>query len=156
MQFVAKKFILTKEGLSQLKEEYEELISVKRPQIAKRIQRAREFGDLAENSEYDAAKEEQSLLEHRITELEGVLAGAEIVEQTEKSDVVVIGSQVVVEMNNEIHEFSLVGSMEADPTASKISNESPVGQALIGLKAGESTEVAVGPVKTPLRVLEVR
>ena len=151
-----RKFILTQEGLNHLKQEYQELTLVLRPAVAKRIQRAREFGDLAENSEYDAAKEEQSLIEARITQLEEVLPKAQIISAPQTSDFVVIGSTVVVEMNDEIHEFAIVGSMEADPTEKKISNESPVGKALLGLKAGEVIEVAFGPVKSKIKVLEIK
>ena|SRR3989344_3062518 len=152
----AKKFILTHEGLTHLKDEYEELIKVKKPAVTKRIQRAREFGDLSENSEYDAAKEEQSLLEVRIAQLEEILARAQIIKPIQKTDFVVIGSTVVVGINDEIHEFTIVGSMEADPTQKKISNESPVGQAILGLKVREIIEVAVGPVKSKIKVLEIK
>lgn len=151
-----KKFILTRQGLDDLRRDYDDLIKNKRPKIIKRIQIAREFGDLAENSEYDAAKEEQSLIEARISELEEVLKKAKIIEPTQKSDFVVIGSSVVVEINDEIHEFSVVGSMEADPTVKKISNESPVGKALLGLQVGETIEIAVGPVKSKIKVLEIK
>jgi len=151
-----KKFILTRQGLTSLKSEYDELTKVKRTQITKRIQTAREFGDLSENSEYDAAKEEQSLLETRITQLEDVLKRAQIIEPVKKADFVVIGSTVVVEMNDEVHKFSIVGSMEADPTESKISNESPVGKALLGLQVGETIEVSVGPVKSKIKLLEIQ
>lgn len=156
MQHISKKFILTREGLANLKSEYDELVKSKRPLIAQRIQRAREFGDLSENSEYDAAKEEQSLLEARISQLEEVLPKAQIIQKASQSDFVVIGSGVVIEMNDEIHNFQIVGSMEADPTANKISNESPVGKALLGLKGGESIEVAFGPVKSKIKVLEIK
>lgn len=151
-----RKFILTKEGLNQLKREYDELLSIKRPAVVKRIQRAREFGDLSENSEYDAAKDEQSLLEARIVQLEQVLAKTEIIEPVKKADFVVIGSTVVIEMNDEIHDFTIVGSMEADPAAKKISNESPVGKTLLGLQVGETIEIAVGPVKSKIKVLEIK
>lgn len=153
---MTKKFILTREGLANLKQEYDELIKETRPAVTQRIRRAREFGDLAENSEYDAAKEEQTLIEHRIKELEEVLHKAEIIQQTPKTDFVVIGSKVIVEMNDEVHEFSIVGSMEADPAEKKISNESPVGKAILGLKEGETIEVAVGPVKSKIKVLEIK
>lgn len=153
---MAKTFILTQEGLAALKQEYEELVNQKRPAIAQRINRAREFGDLAENSEYDAAKEEQSLIEHRISELEKVVHKAQVVTPSQKTDFVIIGSTVVIEMNDEIHDFTVVGSMEADPTKNKISNESPVGKALLGLKVGETIEVAVGPVKSRIKVLEIK
>ncbi|OGD86488.1 transcription elongation factor GreA [Candidatus Curtissbacteria bacterium RIFCSPHIGHO2_01_FULL_41_11] len=153
---MSKKFILTSEGLTELRQEYESLVKEKRPAIAQRINRAREFGDLAENSEYDAAKEEQALLEHRINLLEEVLNRAQIIQAAQKSDIVVIGSSIVVQMNDEVHEFAIVGSVEADPAKNKISNESPVGQALLGLKPGETIEVAVGPVKSKLKVLEIK
>lgn len=156
MQFMTKKFILTQEGLTELKHEYQELISVKRPKVTQRIQRAREFGDLSENSEYDAAKDEQTLLETRITALEEVLKKAQVIAPIQKTDFVVIGSTVIVEMNDEIHKFTIVGSMEADPAAQKISNESPVGKAILGLQVGETVEVAVGPVKSKIKVLELK
>ena len=152
----SKKFILTKEGLESLKSEYTQLISVKRSAITQRIQRAREFGDLSENSEYDAAKDEQSLLEYRISQLETVLSKAQIIQFAQNADFVVIGSTVVIEMNNEIHEFMIVGSMEADPAIKKISNESPVGKAILGLRVGESIEVGVEPVKSTIKVLEIK
>ena len=151
-----KKFILTRQGLVSLKSEYDELTKVKRTQITKRIQIAREFGDLSENSEYDAAKEEQSLLETRIVQLEDVLKRAQIIEPVRKADFVVIGSTVVVEMNDEVHKFSIVGSMEADPAENKISNESPVGKAILGLQVGETIEVSVGPVKSKIKLLEIQ
>ena len=156
MQYMAKKFILTEQGLQDLKAEYEELTKIKRPQITSRIQRAREFGDLSENSEYDAAKEEQSLLEARIAQLEEVLPHAQIITPVQTADFVVIGSTVVVEMNDEVHEFAIVGSMEADPAAKKISNESPVGKALLGLKTGEVIEISLGPVKSKIKLLEIK
>ncbi len=152
----SKKFILTHEGLTKFKSEYEELIGVKRPAVISRIQRAREFGDLSENSEYDAAKDEQSLLELRIAQLEEILSKSQIIEPIKKADFVVIGSTVVIEMNDEIHEFTIVGSMEADPTAQKISNESPIGKAIQGLQVGETIEVVVGPVKSKIKVLEIK
>lgn len=153
---MAKKFILTREGLEAIKTEYESLVNAKRPEVTQRIRRAREFGDLAENSEYDAAKEEQTLIETRITALEEVLKKAQIIAPPQKTDFIVIGSTVIVEMNDEIHKFSIVGSMEADPSKNKISNESPVGKALLGLKVGETIEVAVGPVKSKIKVLEIK
>ena len=156
MQSANKKFILTQEGLNNLRQEYDELISTERPAVTRRIQNAREFGDLAENSEYDAAKEEQSLLEARIAQLEKVLPKAKIISEPQTSDFVVIGSKLVVEMNDEIHEFQIVGSMEANPSEKKISNESPVGKALLGLKLGETIEVAFGPVKSKLKVLQIK
>ena len=153
---MTKKFILTREGLTNLKEEYEELIKEKRPAVTQRIRGAREFGDLAENSEYDAAKEEQTLLEHRISELENVLHKAEIIQQASKTDFVVIGSTIVVEIDGEKDEFTIVGTMEADPAKRKISNESPVGQALLGAKVGDVVEVTTPIVKASYKILEIK
>jgi len=156
MNHVSKKIVLTQDGMDQLNSEYEELIQKKRPQVAKRISTAREFGDLSENSEYDAAKEEQSLLEARISQLEDVLPHAQVVSTVRKADFAVIGSTVVVKMNEEIHEFTIVGSMEADPAAKKISNESPVGKALLGLKAGEVVEIGSNLVKSKIKLIEIK
>jgi len=156
MRLMAKKFILTEEGLTQIQREYQDLVKIKRPAIVNRIQTAREFGDLSENSEYDAAKEEQSLLETRITQLEEILSRTQVIEPIPQADFVVIGSTVIVEMNDEVHKFMIVGSVEADPAQNKISNESPVGKALLGLQAGETIEVSVGPVKSKIKVLEIK
>src|SRR3989344_4045015 len=153
---MAKKFILTQEGLVHLKTEYDELTKVKRPQGTARIQIAREFGDLSENSEYDAAKDEQSLLEHRITELEEVLHKAQIIKIQEKADFVIIGSTVVVEIEGQIDEFTVVGTMEAAPAKKKISNESPVGIAILGAKIGEVVEVVTPIVRAKYKILQIK
>ena len=151
-----KKFILTRQGLVSLKSEYDELTKVKRTQITKRIQTAREFGDLSENSEYDAAKEEQSLLETRITQLEDVLKRAQIIEPVKKADFVVIGSTIVVEIEGEKDEFTIVGTIEADPSKKKISNESPVGTAMLGAKVGEVVEVVTPIIRAKYKILEIK
>ena len=151
-----KKFILTSQGLVSLKSEYDELTKVKRTQITKRIQTAREFGDLSENSEYDAAKEEQSLLETRIAQLEDVLKRAQIIEPVKKADFVVIGSTIVVEIDGEKDEFTIVGTMEADPSKKKISNESPVGTAMLGAKLGEVVEVVTPIIRAKYKILEIK
>ncbi|MBI3282503.1 transcription elongation factor GreA [Candidatus Curtissbacteria bacterium] len=153
---MAKKFILTKEGLTNLKREYDELVNAKRPAISQRISRAREFGDLSENSEYDAAKEEQTLIETRITALEEVLKKAEIITPSKNADFVIIGSTVVVEVDGEKDEFTIVGTMEADPAKRKISNESPVGQALLGAKVGDVVKVTTLIVKAQYKILEIK
>ena len=151
-----KKFILTRQGLTSLKSEYDELTKVKRSQIIKRIQIAREFGDLSENSEYDAAKEEQSLLETRIVQLEDVLKRAQIIEPVRKADFVVIGSTIVVEIEGEKDEFTIVGTIEADPSKKKISNESPVGTAMLGAKVGEVVEVVTPIIRAKYKILEIK
>ena len=152
----SKKFILTPEGLTKLKGEYDQLVNVKRSQIIKRISKAREFGDLSENSEYDAAKDEQTLLELRITQLEDVLSKAKIITPVPKTEFVVIGSTIVVEVDGQMDAFTIVGTVEADPAKKKISNESPVGKAVVGLQVGETIEVALGPVKSKIKVLEIK
>lgn len=156
MHHVGKKVILTKEGLAQLRFEYEDLVKVQRTQIVNRIRRAREFGDLVENSEYDAAKEEQSLLEARISQLERILPKAQIIKQSSVTDFVLIGSKILVEVDGEKEEFTIVGSMEADPAQKKISNESPVGAALLGAKVGEVVEVVTPIVRAKYKILEIK
>lgn len=147
---------VTAQGLAEVKLELEDLKKVKRAGIADRIQRAREFGDLSENSEYDAALEEQAIIEKRIAELENTLKGAKVISREAKSDFVVIGSTVVIEMDGEIDEFTIVGSVEADPSKKKISNESPVGSSILGAKIGETVEVTTPIVRYKCKVLEIR
>lgn len=153
---MAKKFILTKEGLAHLRSEYDKLTKIQRPAVAERIQTAREFGDLAENTEYDAAKEEQSLLEARIAQLEKVLPKAEVIQQDYTTDFVLIGSKIIVEVDGQKEAFTIVGSMEADPAQKKISNESPVGAALLGAKVGEIVEVVTPIVRAKYKVVEIK
>src|SRR3990167_11249013 len=148
------KVYLTPEGLKKLQNEYKHLVEVKRKEVAERIAKAREYGDISENSEYDTAREEQSFTEGRILELEDILRNAEAIVTGKKSDVVVIGSKVKVEVDNEEDEFVIVSSVEADPMQGKISNESPVGKALIGSKVGDVITVA-STIKATYRILEI-
>jgi len=139
-----KEVILTHEGYEKLKSEIDFLRNEKRREIAERIRVAREFGDIAENAEYDDAKNEQALLEHRIATLEERLLNARVIEAGDVStDVVSIGSKVKLKDidADETVEYHIVGSAEADPGANKLSNESPVGKAIIGHKKGETVEV---------------
>ena len=152
----SQKFILTEEGLIKIRNEYEELVGVRKPQVIDRIKRAREFGDLSENSEYDAAKDEQSLLEQRIAQLEVILNKAEIIKKALQKDFVVIGSRVIVEIEGQVDEFTIVGTVEADPAKKKISSESPVGSALLGAKVGEVIEVTTPIVQAKYKVLEIK
>ncbi len=153
---IRERIYVTAKGLADVKEELAYLITTRRKEIADRIQRAREQGDLAENSEYDAALEEQALLENRIAELEGMLAGAKIIADKISTDFVVIGSTVKIVMDGEIDEFTIVGRVEADPSKKRISNESPVGAALLGAKIGEEVEVATPIVRYKCKVLEIK
>lgn len=137
---------LTYEGLKKLEKELEQLKTVKRREIADRIKQALTFGDISENSEYDQAKNEQAQLEERIAKLEMILRNARLIDDEDIStDVVSIGSKVVVkdlEYDEEM-EYTIVGSAEADPYQGKISNESPVGKALLGKKKDDIVEVNV-------------
>ena len=134
----AKKVLVTKEGLKKLEEELKQLTEVRRKEVADRLAEAISYGDLSENSEYDEAKNEQAFVELRIKELEEQIKSAEIIKesQTVQKGVIQIGSTVKLKHpNGEEHEYTIVGSTESDPMMHKISNESPVGQAIIGKKA---------------------
>jgi transcription elongation factor GreA len=152
-----KEVILTPEGYEKLKQEIEYLSTEKRREVADRIRVAREFGDIAENSEYDDAKNDQALLEHRIALLEERLLAARVIEKGEvSSDAVSIGSKVRLKdmEQNETIEYHIVGSAEANPAEHKLSNESPVGKAIIGKKKGEVVEVAAPRGSLKFKILE--
>ncbi len=141
-----KKYVMTYEGVKKLEDELNFLKTTKRKEVTAKIKVALSFGDLSENSEYDEAKNDQAFLEGRIIQLENMLKNASIVDETEiPKDIINVGSQVKVkdyEFDEEI-EFLIVGSAESDPIENKISNESPVGSALMGKKVGEIVEVQV-------------
>lgn len=148
--------ILTPEGLTKLKEELELLQGDRRREIAERIRAAREFGDIAENAEYDNAKNEQAMLEARISQLEDRIRAASVIDPSEVDrDTVQIGNIVHVkdEKTGKSQKFTIVGSAEANPSEMRLSNESPVGRALIGRKRGEI--VAVKVPKGPARKLKI-
>ncbi|NMB91360.1 transcription elongation factor GreA [candidate division WWE3 bacterium] len=132
--------LMTQEGLDNLKKELKELTEVKRPEIAKRIQEAREMGDISENSEYDSAKQEQAYVEGRITELEDIIKNAKVTESVKK-DYIDVGCKVTVHIDSVDDTFHIVGAPEADPIAKKVSNESPLGSALVGKRVGDKIEV---------------
>ena len=138
-----KDVILTPEGLEKLKQEIEHLSVTRRREVAERIKEAREFGDISENSEYDDAKNEQAMLESRIAQLEDKLRSAQVIDASElDNNVVRVGSLVAVkDEKNKSFQYTIVGSTEADPSANRLSNESPVGKALIGRKKGDAVSV---------------
>jgi transcription elongation factor GreA len=140
-----KDVILTPEGLEKLKDEIEYLSTTKRREVAERIKEAREFGDISENSEYDDAKNEQAMLEARIATLEDKLRSASVIDAKELTpDVVRVGSQVqVTDDKGKELTYTIVGSTEADPSANRLSNESPVGKALVGRKKGDNVKVVL-------------
>ena len=159
MFIMDKKIVLTYEGMQKMEKELTELKTVKRQEVAQKIKEARAQGDLSENAEYDAAKEEQGEIETRIAELEKLLRNAEIIdEDVINADVVQLGNRVKLwdeEFEEEL-EYSVVGSTEADPMAGRISNESPVGMALIGAKAGDLVEVETQAGLIQYKVLEIQ
>ena len=149
---MARESVITHEGLEKLKDELEYLQTDKRREVAERIKEAREFGDIAENAEYDDAKNEQAMLEQRISQLEERLRRATVVEKKDvDTGVVSVGVRVHVkdQKSGDSRKFQLVGSAEADPTEDKLSNESPIGSALIGHKKGDIVTIDVprGPKK---------
>ena len=155
-----KDVILTPEGLEKLKQEIEYLSTDKRREVAERIKEAREFGDISENSEYDDAKNEQAMLEARIASLEEKLRSASVIDASElDSNVVRVGSHVSVkdEGSGKSLKYTIVGSTEANPSENRLSNESPVGKALLGRKKGDVVSVAVprGEIKLKITKIDV-
>lgn len=155
----SKKFIMTYEGVKKLEEELEYLKTVKRKEVAERLKVAISFGDLSENAEYDEAKNEQAKLEEQILKLDEKLRKAVIIDESQIDlDIVTVGSIVKLhdfDFDEEI-EYSIVGSAEADPFEGKISNESPVGKALLGARVGEVVEVQVPDGTNKFKVLDIR
>jgi len=142
---------LTKEKLEELKKELEYLKTKKRMQVAERLKRAKEFGDLSENSEYSDAKDQQMRVETRVYELEEVIKNAVIIKEGDASGVATMGSTVTAKGNGDARTYKIVGSNETNPTEGRISNDSPLGQAFIGKKAGDNVII-----KTPKGALEYR
>ena len=136
-----KPVLLTKDGLRQLEDELQELVSVRRGEVAERIRHARDFGDISENAEYTEAKNEQSLVEGRIMTLEAMVRNAVLIEEGEREKgVVAVGARVAVRSDDGDESYEIVGAAEADPLRGRISNESPLGRALLGHRAGEEVE----------------
>jgi transcription elongation factor GreA len=155
-----KDVILTPEGYDNLKQELDTLRTAKRREIAERIRVAREFGDIAENAEYDDAKNEQAMLEHRIAQLEERLVHARVIDTGDvDTSVVSLGSRVRLRDLDakETLEYHIVGSAEANPAEQKLSNESPVGKAIMGRKKGETVEVATPRgAKLKFKIMEIK
>ena len=154
----SKEVVLTYEGLKKLEEELDYLKGVKRREIAERIKQALSFGDISENSEYDEAKNEQAYIENKIAQIETMLKRARVIDEDEVStEKVSIGSKVKlldIEMDEEV-EYMIVGSTEAEPANFKISNESPVGSALMGKMKGDTVEVNVPDGVIKFKILEI-
>lgn len=148
---MAQQTYLSQEGIEALKKELQELKTKKRQEIARRIQEAKELGDLSENAAYFEAKDAQSLNETRIAELEDLLKTAVVIEEPTEEDIVHIGSTVEVKSGDKIEIFTIVGSTEAKPIEGKISNESPLGRAFLNKRAGDEFEV-----KTPSGIIKYK
>jgi transcription elongation factor GreA len=154
-----KEVILTRQGYEKLKQEIQYLSTDKRREVADRIRIAREFGDIAENAEYDDAKNEQAMLEHRIAQLEERLVAARVIAKGDvRKDVVSVGSKVKIRdiAAKKTFEYHIVGSAEANPDENKLSNESPVGKAILGKKKGEVVEVAAPRGSFKFKILEIK
>ena len=151
--------ILTPEGYEALKQELETLRTDRRREIADRIRTAREFGDIAENAEYDDAKNEQAMLEHKIAQLEERLVNARVIDSGDVDlSVVSVGAKVRLRDvdANKTFEYTIVGSAEANPAELKLSNESPVGRAIIGKKKGETVEVSAPRGSLKYKILDIK
>lgn len=153
-----KKVYLTPSGLQKLEDELKELTEHRRSEVAARIAQAKEYGDLSENSEYEAAKEEQAFVEGRIAQIQQMIKNAVIIDENTPHYVVELGSQVKVEDKNskKVSEYTIVGSAEADPMAGKISNESPIGKALFGKKVKDVVDVEVPTGTRTLVILDIK
>ena len=154
-----KEVILTADGYKKLQQEIDHLRTEKRREVAERIRVAREFGDIAENAEYDDAKNEQAMLEHKIAQLEERLLSARVITKKEISkDAVSVGSRVRLRdmQANKTFEYHIVGSAEANPAENKLSNESPVGKAIIGHKKGDVVEVSAPRGSLKFKILEIK
>ena len=152
-----KKVYLTPEGREELREELDELVSVKRPALAERLRKAIAQGDLSENADYHTAKEEQSFLEGRIQEIEAILRTAEIIKETQSSDVISLGSRVTVveEGAQDPETFRIVGVAEANPINGKVSYESPIGKALLGRQVQDVVTVEAPGGEIAFRITEI-
>jgi transcription elongation factor GreA len=151
---------VTKEGFKQLEKELEELINVRRREVSKRLEEAISYGDLSENSEYEEAKNEQAFLEARIIELEDKIKHAQIITHKAKGKLVELGSTVVIKRTKpragDEEEYTIVGSTEADPLNHRISNESPIGEALLEHKVGDEVSVVVPAGKVSYKLLKLK
>ena len=155
----AKKYVMTYEGVKKLEEELEYLKTLKRKEVTEKIKVALGYGDLSENSEYDEAKNEQAFTEGRILQIENMLKNASVVDESEiPAGTVAVGATVKVKDYDfdEVVEYTIVGSAEADPMNFKISNESPVGKALIGRKVGDIVEATVPDGVSKFEILDIR
>jgi len=151
-----KEIRITKEGLEKLESELKHLTTVRRPEVAEKIKRAREMGGTENNAEYDDAKNEQAFVEGRILTLENTIWNASVIESPALPGVVELGNKVLIQnQDGKIEQYTIVGSAEANPVEGKISNESPVGRVLLGKKTGDAVEVTTPAGLLKLLIMEV-
>ncbi|MGH7204327.1 MAG: transcription elongation factor GreA [Candidatus Levyibacteriota bacterium] len=151
-----KKIYLTQKGFEDLKKEFNDIQNKRRPEVVERLSAAREMGDLSENAEYTAAREELSFIDGRLEELEGILRQVEIIaDGNHKTQSVDLGSQVIVKISDREETFTVVGEWEADPTEKKISHESPLGKALLGKAVGAEIEVEAPAGKMVYKIVSI-
>lgn len=151
----SKQIQMTKQGLASLEKELGELVNTKRPKFVERLAFARSQGDLAENSDYQNAKDDLEFLDGRIEELERVIKIAKVVDGAKKGDGIAVGTKVTLKANGDKHVYEIVGEWEADPSNKRISHESPLGQALVGKKVGEKVEVKAPAGKVIYEILSI-
>ena len=150
------KFQLTKEGYNKIQEEYKNLVEVKKPYTVDRLGKARSMGDLKENSEYSAAKEELAFVDGRIREIEQILETVEVINKPNDSSIIELGNFVIVETQGKTEQYQIVGEFEADPMNKKLSSTSPIGLALIGKKVGDTVEVNIPAGKGQYKIIEIK
>ncbi len=150
-----KSYYLTKDGIEKLEAELNDLVKNERPKIAASLKEAKEFGDLSENASFDATKDNQAFMEGRISEIEHILKHTVVIESPKDKQSVGLGSTVHLELEGGVHKYTIVGSTEADPESGKISNESPIGQALLGRKIGEQVEIAIPSGTTNYKIVKI-
>jgi transcription elongation factor GreA len=158
MSQTKKEFLLTEEGLEKIKQELELLKTQKRHEVAQRLKEAISQGDLSENSEYDAAKEEQAFIETRIVTLENIIRNAKLISpENQDKNVVHVGSKVTIQElpDGDTETYTIVGTAESDPFSGKISNESPIGAELIGKKVGETIQVPAPSGAIQFKVVQI-
>lgn len=156
MNAAKKDFYLTADGITKLKEELDDLVMNQRPKIAGRLKEAKEYGDLSENAQWDDAKDQQAFVEGRISEIENILKHAVVIEQPKDKNIVGLGSVVHVEVEDGVQQYTIVGSPEANPEEGKISNESPIGKALIGAKRGDQIEVETPSGNLTFKIKQIK
>jgi len=153
-EYMKKHFHLTKEGIQDLNVELQQLVEQRGP-ITERIKSARELGDLSENAEYTSARQEQERVEGRISEIEHILQNVDVISKPRGGNKVLLGSTVKLQSSGKTKQFQVVGTVEADPLKSKISDESPIGQALIGKTVGDKVEIVTNAEKLTYKIVNI-